>query len=98
MELWIRSQDRLRLMKVEQIDISKDDKTKKYHLMYCFIKLATYNSKERALEVLNEIEERLALINTMSLANDRDSLISCKNAIGEEKIRGLAYPYQMPQE
>lgn len=60
--------------------------------------LGTYETKERALEVLNEIEERIMLINTINIAKDRDSLIACKNALTEEKIKGLSYPYQMPEK
>ena len=60
--------------------------------------LGTYKTKERALEVLDEIEERIMLINTINLAKDRDSLIAYKNALTEEKIKGLGYPYQMPKK
>ena len=61
------------------------------------VELGTYKTKERAIEVLDEIEERIMLINTINLAKDRDSLIAYKNALTEEKIKGLGYPYQMPE-
>ena len=61
----------------------------------------TFDSREWSAPIMvspNEIEERIMLINTISLAQDMNSLISFKNAVGEEKINGLGYPYQMPKE
>lgn len=98
MELWIRSQDKEVLTRV--IDIWKDaDKNEIWSKSSFAIKncLGIYKTKERALEVLDEIEERIMLINTINIAKDRDSLIACKNVLTEEKIKGLNYPYQMPE-
>lgn len=60
--------------------------------------LGIYKTKERVLEVLNEIEEKIMLINTINIAKDTDSLIACKNVLTEEKIKRLNYPYQMPEK
>lgn len=62
MELWIRSQDRERLGKIILIEYCKDDYG--YYLFgwrdkYEGSRLATYKSKERALEVLDEIQQIL---------------------------------------
>lgn len=96
MELWIRSQDKLALTKINSIGIEYDKSLVGYGKV-C-VKLGTYKTKERALEVLDEIEERISLLSTMSLVHDNNSLISFKKAIGEDKITGLCYPYQMPKE
>ena len=99
MELWIRSQDKEVLTRV--VDIWKDaDKNEIWSKSSFAIKncLGIYKTKERALEVLDEIEERICLLNTMSLVHDNNSLISFKKAVGEDKITGLSYPYQMPKE
>lgn len=111
MELWIRSQDKEKLLKCNDIAILKNMineeesiKFKGYKIVGYFDKnteyekLGTYETKERALEVLDEIEERIMLINTINLAKDTDSLIACKNALTKEKIKGLSYPYQMPEK
>ena len=97
MDLWIRSQDRTFLRKVNTIGIveCRDFWSIDENLTVSFGK---YKTKERALEVLDEIEERIMLINTINIAKDRDSLIAYKNALTEEKIKGLGYPYQMPKE
>ena len=93
MELWIRSQDKRALLNVRQVRINGLD-------IMCLggELLGTYISQERVLEVLDEIEERISSINAMSLVCDTNALISLNNALGEDKIRGLAYPYQMPEE
>lgn len=98
MELWIRSQDKEVLTRV--IVIWKDaDKNEIWSKSSFAIKncLGIYKTKERVIEVLDEIEERIMLINTINIAKDRDSLIACKNVLTEEKIKGLNYPYQMPE-
>lgn len=99
MELWIRSQDKEVLTRV--VDIWKDaDKNEIWSKSSFATKncLGTYKTKERALEVLDEIEERIMLINTINVVKDRKSLIACKNALTEEKMEGLSYPYQMPKD
>ncbi len=107
MELWIRSQDKTRLIKVSNVqytyrkgDLYSDVRGKHYIGTYYdnLEILGEYASKERAIEVLDEIEERIMLINTINIAKDTDSLIACKNALPKEKIKGLNYPYQMPAE
>ena len=59
MELWIRSQDKEKLLKVNDIAIEMNmiygyyDKNTEYEL------LGQYKSKERALEVLDEIQRKI---------------------------------------
>ena len=100
MELWIRSQDREILITAQHLDIynSSVEGEECYVIEESGTDLGCYETYERALEVLNEIEERIMLINTINIAKDRDSLIACKNALTEEKIKGLGYPYQMPKK
>ena len=111
MELWIRSTAKTNLLQARFLTIM-EGKTfyKKNEWEYegytiCNVALngnyellGTYKTKERAIEVLDEIEERIMLINTINLVKDRDSLIAYKNALTEEKIKGLGYPYQMPEK
>ena len=101
MELWIRVQKNKQLnqglVKVENLILEKYSATE-WSIGQSCDTLAIYKTKERALEVLDEIEERIMLINTINIAKDTDSLIACKNALTEEKIKGLNYPYQMPEK
>lgn len=99
MNLWIRSQDKRILQKVDNIFLDANYENKRISTYDGDnIELGTYKTKERAIEVLDEIEERIMLINTINIAKDTDSLIACKIALTEEKIKGLSYPYQMPEE
>ena len=62
--MWIRSQDKMQLVKINEIHIKVDEDgfvgiwvdDKKENLKYF---LGTYKSKERALEVLDEIQKLL---------------------------------------
>ncbi len=105
MDLWIRSQDRESIFKVKSVFYSTDGENE--HLIRTIVidnvhngivKIGQYKTKERVLEVLDEIEERITLLNTLNTVTDVNSLISFKNAIGEDKAKGLTVPYQMPEE
>ena len=103
MNLWVRNQDKTILQKVDNLLISDGNNAKGTFNIYTNSLpaqnvLGRYKTKERALEVLDEIEERIMLINTINIAKDTDSLIACKNVLTEEKIKGLNYPYQMPEK
>ena len=68
MELWIRSQDKMNLVKVRQINVNYQD-NKQIIANYMpelyensgeyYEILGTYKTKERALEVLDEIQNKL---------------------------------------
>lgn len=67
MELWIRSQDRESIFKVKSIFYSTNDENE--HLIRSIIvddvkngiiKLGQYSTKERALEVLDEIDKYMS--------------------------------------
>ena len=63
MELWIRSQDKERLLKTTSLCIEiQNDVDPKLHTFKIFangIKVGNYKTKERALEVLDEIQNIL---------------------------------------
>ena len=103
MNLWVRNQDKTILQKVDNLLISDGNNAGGTFNIYTNSLpaqnvLGRYKTKERALEVLDEIQERIMLINTINIAKDTDSLIACKNVLTEEKIKGLNYPYQMPEK
>ena len=64
MSIWVRSQDKEFLMKVDNINLGIDVDTNEPTRIFTFVDgtvtsftLGTYNSKERAIEVLDEIQE-----------------------------------------
>lgn len=81
MDLWIRSKSKLGLYKIDNLHCDCGDITTYIHnITY---KLGSYSSK-RALEVLDEIQEKLMM---------------CIKANGNEHIVGTScYVYEMPQE
>lgn len=93
MELWIRSQDKTRLGKIELIEYQEDD-----YGFYLFgwkdkfegTRLATYKSKERALEVLDEIQDKIL----------NGAFATIQNGLGETKdfIPNPIFIYEMPSE
>ena len=91
MELWIRSQDKKRLMKVVYFELEKDDYG--FHILgredkFSGNKLGTYKTEERALEVLDEIQN--ALLNKW--ANN----VKYEEHYDDETPRSLVY--EMPKE
>ena len=100
MNLWVRSQDKRYLISVTNlyIPISRNGEDFSIYTFDTDVELGIYKTEERAIEILDEIEERIMLINTINIVKDRDSLIAYKNALTEEKIKGLGYPYQMPED
>ena len=103
MNLWVRNQNKTILQKVDNLLISDGNNAGGTFNIYTNSLpaqnvLGRYKTKERALEVLDEIQERIMLINTINIAKDTDSLIACKNVLTEEKIKRLNYPYQMPEK
>ena len=91
MELWIRSQDKMILIKVEELSLGfwrNDAKTDiNARSQNYYETVGTYTTKERALEVLDEIQKKINLIN---LGHDFGSpMIDLKNP---------TYIYEMPKE
>lgn len=73
MNLWIRSQDKMNLVKIRQISLNYQNNKQiianyipelyENSGEYCEF-LGTYKTKERAIEVLNEIQNYILLPNT----------------------------------
>lgn len=64
--MWVRTQDKESLMKVDNISLGIDVDTKEPNRLFTFVDgvttsftLGKYKSKERALEVLDEIQKLL---------------------------------------
>ena len=68
MELWIRTQDRMNLVKINQVSLNYQNNKQIianyipeiYENSSCYYELlGTYKTKERALEVLDEIQDKM---------------------------------------
>lgn len=92
MNLWIRSQNKIELTKVNDIQIYKASdgfQIINYSENNCVIILGLYKTKERALEVLDEIENKFLL-------DIENSNYKCADLI----IKAYMLPkiYEMPKE
>lgn len=88
--MWVRTQDKETLVKADKLYIDKNNNKYTINFDSCTDRwyiLGTYKSKERAIEVLDEVEKKINLIN---LGHDFGSpMIDLKNP---------TYIYQMPNE
>ena len=88
MNLWVRSQDKRILQKIDNIYLDANYGNKRIcnYVDDYKTELGTYKTKERAIEVLDEIQDKINLIN---LGHDFGSpMIDLKNP---------TYIYQMPE-
>lgn len=96
MDLWIRSQNKMNLESVHSVDINYLNKKQlicNYEPDFIgnqgeyYVLLGEYETEERALEVLDEIQKKINLIN---LGHDFGSpMVDLKNP---------SYIYEMPKE
>ena len=100
MELWVRSQNKGALIKVEML--GKTDETIYSYSGINKTELGTYKSYERALEVLDEIQEVLCpkiltmKPNSQITLNDGVNIVLPDNC-SYERI-GDTYVFEMPKE
>lgn len=92
MDLWIRSQDKEFLMKFDNINLGLDVDSNESYRLFTFVggavtsfTLGIYNSRERALEVLDEIQELLEPVNVVEVSK-------------KEAVIGANILYEMPEE
>ena len=105
MEIWVRSQNKKRLMKVEMVEIDKQKDGGAIIYSHEYI-LGEYKTKERAMEVLDEIENILKpkyILESSTIRPDSDSWL--ENGIIMQKYNAKArieeipiYVYEMPKE
>lgn len=95
MNLWIRSQDRIILSKVDAMQIKERqnrnykygdlDKANEYSIHNGFIEIGIYATKERALEVLDEIQNKISEYKMVDIGYHSEFI--CNNIV-----------YEMPEE
>lgn len=106
MDLWVRSQDKRILQKVNNIFLDANYENKRVSIYDGDnVELGTYKTKERALEVLNEIEKLIKPITIFQNCQVDKSTIEKIMEIGYCMVNGDARVeqisqafYQMPEE
>lgn len=101
MELDIRNQDKSRLVKPESIYIRTNLDTYEIYAqtINSYILLGTYPTKERALEVLDDIQNTIFLKNMYE--QDKELVSKSWNDFDQEEIKILRKKivvYEMPKE
>ena len=98
MELWIRSQNRGSIIKAKEISLERSNKREGWVVMKVNITdgsngwiIGEYETEERALEVLDEIHQRL--INLQCI-----EIIGAANITQQMKRNGIDCVYEMPEE
>lgn len=101
MELWIRSQDKKLLAKINYVFIQELSykRKNKYEIQSNNGVLGYYNTQERALEVLDEIQSILNLKDMYKY--DRELVLKSWEKADEEQIKTVRKQmsvYEMPKE
>lgn len=108
MELWIRSQSKLGIIQIDEIYIDERDfgnNDIQYYIMSNLTRLGIYKTKERALEVLDEIQNLLEP--KVIVTDDKQQMINSNGVIYSiditkninTDIQELStYVYEMPEE
>ena len=89
MELWVRSQDKIRLIKTEHLIVggTYENEIKEESDVFS-TSLGTYKTKERALEVLDEIQHYMAKTLDSIIYQTDNCIVGCSTLV----------LYQMPKE
>lgn len=105
MELWVRSQDKRILQKVDNIFLDANYEDKRISTYDGDnVELGTYKTKERAIEVLDEINKLLIpkpIISTYNVeqAELLNGTVFIKPMLDDIKIESYtSYVYQMPEK
>ena len=85
--MWVRSQDKEFLMKVDNINLGQNRLFTFVGGVTTSFTLGTYKSKERALEVLDEIQRLIEDLKYMEYAIDKNKFCGYRSNV-----------YQMPME
>ena len=93
MDLWIRSQDKTNLIKIEHLAITSNNVITGMSTNWDY-DLGKYKTKERALEVLDEIQE--LLVPKLHHVCDRDLEGNEVKVLGLDYIQSIVY--EMPEE
>ena len=90
MDLWIRSQDKECLMKVDRLDYDLSSGSFKIMANGYETLLAMYPTKERALEVLDEIQKYFEKMGTNEMLTNEVGIIN--------GMKHYGIVYEMPKE
>lgn len=100
MELWVRSKNRLNLLVITSLKIERTTIYGNNRRDEWYVELGAYKTKERALEVLDEIQRYLRFSKNAEI-NNKDFLRYLNEVCEREKCNEILNNisvYEMPQE
>jgi hypothetical protein len=99
MDLWVRSQNKYRLLKVESLQIiyNQEDNELPYSINSSYELLGSYKTKERALDILDEIQQMLKNETIETEIKYIDNQVYETKIIGKPDILKNIVVYQMPK-
>lgn len=94
--MWIRSQDKERLLNIEDLFIKEKDEKGMYKIVvYAKGFIGSYSTKEKALKVLDMIEQFINCSEEYKAQGEyKREIVSCCNEINRLKT----FVFQMPQD
>lgn len=100
MELWIRSQNRTMLCKPQYIELYGESEVHYGDISIGYRCVATYSTRERALEVLDEIQNilrpQIIFKSGKIIGGFNDTIISSEHEVETQELS--TYVYEMPKE
>lgn len=97
--MWIRSQNKECLVKLDDyIHYFYDDKENEHGIGSHMITLGVYESKERALEVLNMIEDALIARRMIDIYGNNSALFKGISGDNIKKTFNTTAVYEMPEK
>lgn len=103
MDLWIRSQDKTMLCKPQYIELQGADEIAMGDINIGYRCVAKYKTKERALEVLDEIQKILKPVIFVRQGDEEHTLLGARQSGVTSKLETefkelSTYVYEMPKE
>lgn len=97
--MWIRSQNKECLVKLDDyIHYFYDDRENEHGIGSHMVTLGVYESKERALEVLNAIEDTLIARRMIDIYGNNSALFKGISGDNIEKTFNTTAVYEMPEK
>lgn len=95
MSLWVRSQDKKTLVKVDVVELLNYENSIVAYTSIKVVDLGKYSTQEKALKVLDMIVEQINL--TEEYRTQGEDVIESENSVAR-KSRLVRFVFQMPQD
>lgn len=95
MSLWVRSQDKKTFVKLDMVELLNYENSIVAYTSIKVVDLGKYSTQEKAMKVLNMIEEQINL--TEEYRTQGEDVIESENSVAR-KSRLVRFVFQIPQD